>query len=96
MRHITAFALLLLFLTACPPQPPVEPDPPPYNPDAAAACDTVCEHWRSLGCEEGDDSPGGEPCDAVCTRVQTSGIIEWNLPCRSAIESCDQIDSCEE
>lgn len=106
MRHLLPQAIagallleLVLFASACPPPTPAddpEPPPPRYEPDAGATCASVCSHWAELGCPEADDSPGGESCEAVCTRVQESGIIEWNLACRAAINDCGQVDSCEE
>ena len=89
-------AITLLLASGCPVQPPVEPDAPPHDPNAAASCEGVCEHWRALECAEAETSSDGETCEAVCQNVQDSGIIEWNLPCRQAIATCDQVDSCEE
>lgn len=101
-HHVANLALasVLATLAACPPVPGPGPEPepprPPYNPQAEATCASVCEHWAELGCPEAEPSPGGETCEAVCERVQGSGIIEWNLACRAAIDSCDQVDSCED
>ena len=87
--------LLFLLATAACSSPP-KPRPPIVVVDASApSCASVCDHWRSLGCDESEDTPKGATCEDVCENVQNSGIINWNLGCRASVDSCDIIDSCE-
>jgi hypothetical protein len=86
--------ILLLALGGCPLPPPPEPPPQP-EPGTEATCATVCEHWRELGCSEGDSTPGGATCEQVCQNVQDSNIVEFDLECKASVKSCDEIDACE-
>ena len=85
--------LLLLVLLGCPPppKPPCSPLPPPVSP----TCGDACSHWRSLGCAEGDASPGGASCEQVCANLQASGIVSLDLACSVAVENCGSIRTCE-
>lgn len=80
---------LALFLTACPPLPP--PVPPP----GAATCQDFCTHLQKLGCEAAKPTPEGATCETVCLNIQNSGVIRWNLGCRTAALTCADIDKCE-
>lgn len=80
-------------LVACPPPP--EPTPEPEPDGGAATCASMCQHWAALGCEEAEPSPGGVPCVEVCLNVQGSGVLLWDLECRSRVDRCEDIDECE-
>lgn len=69
--------------------PPPEPDP------SADTCATVCEHYRSLGCEEGEPTPAGAPCEEFCAQLLDSDIT---VPAECIVESasCDEARACEE
>ena len=94
---------MLIGTSACP--PPLPPGPPQPSSGGSTAndggaggqatCANVCDHWDELGCEEGADTPSGQPCEAVCENIQGSGIVEWNLGCRARIARCVDIDGCE-
>ena len=93
-------ALVALACLGCPPRPVGPPDSQDGGPlldplDAAATCGTACEHWRELGCPEGSGSPRAT-CEEVCDNIQRSGILAWDLDCRSRITSCSQLDQCED
>ena len=90
-------ALAVLGTSACMPPPP---EPPPTILDAGSVaeeptCRGACDRWRALGCAEAEDTAGGGTCEQVCENVQTSGIIEWDLACRSSVTDCGAIDACE-
>lgn len=90
-----ALALLLAGLAGCPPKPPTPPTPPERD-AGAATCSDACTHLAALGCKEGKPTPEGSTCAEVCENVQSSGVISWNLGCRTHIESCAQVDDCED
>ncbi len=103
MRSFT-IAALLAFIVSLPlsvavagcwsPGPP--PQPPKPEPVEGATCASACDRFRELGCPEGEDTAGGGTCEEVCQNVQDSGIIEWDLECRTGVDACDQVDSCED
>jgi hypothetical protein len=83
-------------LYGCPTPTPPPPKPIPRPVDAGpATCADVCAHWAELDCDEAKDTPGGGTCEDVCIKVQTSGIVEWDLECRATVGACTLIDSCE-
>jgi hypothetical protein len=72
------------------------PAPPPVPPTPViASCATVCAHETDLGCPAARSTPNGATCEDVCRNVQTSGIITWDLACRSTAPTCSAIDACE-
>lgn len=81
-------ALLLLLLLGCP-RPTPGPTPP------SPTCADVCKNYERLGCEAARPTARGATCAQVCENVQTSGIIRWNLGCRSAATTCAAADTCE-
>lgn len=92
MFYRFAFALTGLF-TACaahPPPPVIEhPDPPP-----AATCASACKHFRAMGCKEGQPSPEGNTCEAICENLEKSGIVKLDLECVMASETCASAGAC--
>lgn len=87
-------ALLLLVLAGCP--RPVPPPVPPGPADAAAAsCASMCARLADLGCPAAKPTPEGASCEKVCQNVQDSGLILWNLECRTRAPTCAAIDECE-
>lgn len=87
-------SLSLALLAGCPPQPPTPP-PQPELDAGDGTCDSACAKLRELGCAEAKPTAEGNTCEQVCLNVQSSGVVSWNLGCRSKIASCAQIDSCE-
>lgn len=87
----TLVLLVLVLISGCPKPVPV----PPVPPIDGATCDTACDRLRELGCEAAQPTPAGESCEAVCENVQASGIVKFDLDCRSTAPSCDAIDACE-
>lgn len=82
--------LLVLFVAACSAVPAPHPRPEP-----TVTCVDVCARGVELGCAFALPTEGGASCVEVCENVQSSGIIEWDLACRSAASSCEAIDLCE-
>lgn len=99
MKYLALLALILLAL-GCPPKDPVVPPPnPPVDTDL---CGEMCEHLKTLGCEEGEDvynndipGPVDEPnqsCEDWCAEMQDKGVF-INPRCVSKVESCDEIET---
>ncbi len=97
MRLLTAtIAVVALLLgPGCPPPPPEPPPPPSPDGGVPATCESMCAHWAELECDVAEPTPGGASCAEVCENVQDSGIIEWDLECRSRVVTCPAIDRCE-
>lgn len=76
---------------SCLPAPPR----PPIPDTGDGTCDTACARLRELGCEEARPTAEGATCERVCLNVQTSGIVSWDLSCRTRVTACAQVDSCE-
>lgn len=66
------------------------------RPASEADCKTACVRARELRCDAGKQTPAGETCEVVCENVRTSGLISWDLECRTRSRSCAAIDRCEE
>lgn len=93
-RTISAMLLTLAFAATCTGCPP---PPPPDDPVPEATCEATCAHWTELGCDQAKPTPGGASCVEVCENVMGSGgLMYWNLDCRVAVETCDEIDDCEQ
>lgn len=92
-------ALLLVVLAACHTTPavPVTETPDAQVDDAAprATCASWCLHALALDCPAAKPTPKGASCVAVCDNVQDSGVVQWNLTCRSTAKSCAAADDCE-
>jgi len=85
LASVTLAAFLTLAATCGPPPPPTPPAP------SEAQCGPVCSRWRAMGCPEGQPTPDGEPCEAVCT----AWAQYWPLACYAAAPSCDAMEACE-
>ena len=94
---MTRIAFLAFFLLGCRFIPePVEPGPIPPEPQpSAASCTTACDNMREFHCEAAKPTVGGASCEKVCENVQASGIISWDLVCRTMANSCEDADNCE-
>jgi hypothetical protein len=86
MKHIL-YPIFALALCCC----PKPPEPPPAP--GGATCESVCEHWAELGCDEAQPTPDGDSCVQVCNNIQ-KGSLPDDLDCQAAVTSCDQIDDC--
>jgi hypothetical protein len=65
------------------------------DPEDSQLCPEACAHLQELGCPEGDPLPDGTTCSSWCVYTQEQG--HWlNLPCILSIESCDELEECEE
>ena len=89
--------LLLLLLASCkgfsvtPPAP--SPDPIEHDDafqDAASPCGRACKALHALGCPEGEPSPGGVSCYAVCTRAGAA----VNPTCVAAARTLQDVHAC--
>jgi hypothetical protein len=89
MRWLCASLLLVLSCSPTLPRPAPTPDP------GASTCDSACTKLRELGCDEAKPTAKGASCEQVCLNVMTSGVIAWNLGCRSAVTTCAAADACE-
>ncbi len=102
-------AVLILFapifaLTGCPqaPVPPPPPDPGMVDSggdlDVAAihyTCNSYCVHAQALKCPFSAPTHHDAGCVEVCTNIQSSGAVVWNLSCRTRATTCAAIDACE-
>jgi hypothetical protein len=84
---------------ATPPAPPAPPTPP-QTVDAASptpsvyTCTTVCTNLKNRKCKGANKTVKGSACVDVCQNVQDSGILTWDLKCRSTQTTCAAIDAC--
>jgi hypothetical protein len=92
MLAIAAAIPLLVAACACASTPAPHPEP---DTSARGSCSAVCANELRLGCPAAKPTPDGATCVAVCTNVQASGIIRWDLACRARATSCDAADACE-
>lgn len=78
------------------PTPEPTPDPvvvvPPVPP--TPSCDTACTRFRELKCPEGDPTNDGASCETVCTNMQSTGLIVYDLACATKITACSGISLC--
>lgn len=94
MRFVPfVLALLVLGCSGCP--TPVPPAPPPPPAPGEATCGDVCAQGRELVCPWAAPTPEGASCEAVCSNIQDSGIVAWNLDCRARARSCRDAEACE-
>lgn len=91
------YFLLALFLAGCTrcqplPNPDPEPIPPPAAVDGGApiTVEGVCERLRSLGCEEGEPTPAGAPCEKWLASTLEAGL-DLHLECLAVVTSCEQV-----
>lgn len=90
MKHLLyAAALSLAWCDATGPSPlPPKPDPSGFT------CETACENYRLLGCEEAKQTPMGGTCVQVCENAQKTPA-PMDLGCIVRAESCEQARRCE-
>lgn len=88
MRSIAVLGVSLL-LIACP--RPLPPAPPPV---ADPTCETACSNLARLKCESAKATAEGASCTEICTNVQTSGVVHWNLSCLSDARDCKVAADC--
>jgi hypothetical protein len=86
--------LLALLLTACPdPEWPLPPRPSAL--DAGEPCDTSCQRYRQLGCEEGQPTSNGHTCEEVCNNAAKSGIdLAGPSSCTADAGTCKEVEAC--
>lgn len=90
------FVLLMINSCTLPPLPePVEPEPIEPLPDTNVTCEGVCIRAEALGCKWSVPTPHGTTCKMMCEQIQNSGIILWDLECRSTAKTCREMDACE-
>lgn len=69
--------------------------PEPDGAKRGASCASACTQLRYLSCEAAEPTGEGATCEEVCETVQKSGVIHWDLGCRSKAKTCEAIDACE-
>lgn len=95
---IAGFVAALL-LVGCP------RDPVPPTPDAdsgvvvvdagTATCASWCKHASEMHCNAAKPTPEGASCETVCENLQGSGLVKFDLKCRSVASSCMAAEACE-
>lgn len=94
---LIAIGYVLLYFNGCSPAPQPQPPPPQPLPEGGVAtCSSYCENAANLGCAFSAPTPEGTTCEQVCGNVQGSGVISWNLACRTTAATCAAIDQCEQ
>jgi hypothetical protein len=73
------------------PEPEPQPQPEPDVDPVPASCSTACENQRRLGCELGQATPEGHPCEQICENLATGPIvsIRWDVGCLSEATDCE-------
>lgn len=85
---VVAGAVLLMALAGC--------RPPPPTPLPGATCADMCRHLAELRCPGAGQTPEGSTCVEVCTSILETGLVTFDLACRSSAASCAAADRCEE
>jgi len=83
----------------CPPAPAPTPAPTPTPPKpapvvVAPSCSTACVHFRELSCPEGNPTNDGASCETVCSNMQSTGMIVYDLACATKVKTCAAIAQC--
>lgn len=91
MKHL--LLAVAMSLAWCERQAP-EPVPPPHPLPGEFTCETACENFRLLGCEEYAPTPMGGTCVQVCENAQRTPA-PMDLGCIVRAESCEQARACE-
>lgn len=92
--------LLLAALVAsqCTPKPAPAPDPAPTvfvpPPPGQTPCEGACARLVALGCPEGQPTPKGATCVAVCQNAEDSGVLSLWPDCVSKAQSCEAARAC--
>lgn len=98
--------IALLTLPGCPrpipgpqPIPDEQPDADsgPTDPDSRRSytCADACQRASQLGCSAAEPTPKGASCLEVCVNVMQSGVVTFNLACKSKATSCPAYDRCQ-
>lgn len=95
---LTAF--LLLSASTCRGQTQGGAPPAPTTVPAAASvdialCPQVCTNYRNHHCPAGNPTDKGVPCETVCQEAIVTGLVRWNMACRTVAPSCDAAEACE-
>lgn len=70
--------------------------PPPPKPLPGATCGDVCRRLAELRCPGAGQTAEGATCIEVCESIIDSGLVPFDLACRSTAPSCEAMDRCEE
>lgn len=84
-------------LGACYPAPGKPAYTPIDGPVAAgteADCQAACAALRAHHCPDGDPTPRGGTCEAVCLNTERSGYASMHPACVAKIDSCAGEDAC--
>lgn len=60
-----------------------------------AECPHLCDHMLIMNCPGAKTTPKGATCVEICTNVQNSGVISWDMQCRLTAATCAAMDECE-
>jgi hypothetical protein len=63
--------------------------------NAGYTCTTVCTNLKNRKCPGANKTVKGSTCVDVCQNTQDSGIVSWDLKCRSTQTTCAAIDACQ-
>ena len=89
--------LAFLALFGCQPTPGPAPMPLPVDDAGADPCGSACSHLRSLRCPDGDPTPAGTTCEAVCETDRADPIARLTsryLACIARVPACSDEDRC--
>ncbi len=75
--------LIGLLVVSCGPAPAPQPPTP-----SVADCSTACAHLRALGCPDGQPTPAGTSCEAVCEDTVASGLVRLDVACLAQVPTC--------
>lgn len=93
MRITVSTLVTILCLTGCIWGPSI-PATPVIPKDTN--CPAACQHFRDLGCEEGDPLPDGTTCEKFCEDTQAAGHA-LRPSCIMTLTSCDpkEMEKCQ-
>jgi hypothetical protein len=78
--------------------PAPTPSPTPTvdaSSNAGYTCTSVCTNLKNRKCPGANKTVKGSTCVDVCQNTQDSGIVTWDLKCRSTQTTCAAIDACQ-
>ncbi len=62
---------------------------------AMPACARACVNLQTLGCPEAAKYPGEDSCYVVCKRAESTGKIDFNLPCVEKASTREELRACK-
>lgn len=65
-----------------------------FVPVSGSACAQSCAVLQFVGCEEGNATPKGEPCDSVCSTAQGFPGLSLPTACVAKARSIDEVRRC--